>query len=48
VQDDGYETVIHYGVSGAQDIHLLEYNFRFDCHGTSPIRKQPNWAACAK
>lgn len=31
---DGYETVIHYGVSGAQDIHLVECavdNFRFDC-----------------
>jgi len=30
----GYETVIHYGVSGAQDIHLIDCevdNFRFDC-----------------
>lgn len=30
----GYETVIHYGVSGAQDIHLVDCqvdNFRFDC-----------------
>lgn len=30
----GYETVIHYGVSGTQDIHLIETdvdNFRFDC-----------------
>lgn len=30
----GYNTVIHYGVSGAQDIVLLECevdNFRFDC-----------------
>lgn len=30
----GYETVIHYGVSGAQDIRLIETevdNFRFDC-----------------
>lgn len=29
-----YETVIHYGVSGAQDIHLIDCavdNFRFDC-----------------
>lgn len=30
----GYETIIHYGVSGAQDIRLIECqvdNFRFDC-----------------
>lgn len=30
----GYETVIHYGISGAQDIRLIECevdNFRFDC-----------------
>lgn len=30
----GYETVIHYGVSGTQDIHMIECeidNFRFDC-----------------
>ena len=30
----GYETVIHYGVSGAQDIHLIDCEvdgFRFDC-----------------
>lgn len=30
----GYETVIHYGVSGAQDIHLIDCevdNFSFDC-----------------
>lgn len=30
----GYETVIHYGVTGQQDIHLAETdidNFRFDC-----------------
>lgn len=31
----GYETVIHYGVSGAQDIHLIDCavdNFSFDCY----------------
>ena len=31
---EGYETVIHYGISGTQDIHLIECavdNFRFDC-----------------
>ena len=30
----GYETVIHYGVSGAQDIHMIDCevdNLRFDC-----------------
>lgn len=30
----GYETIIHYGVSGTQDIHLIETevdNFKFDC-----------------
>lgn len=30
----GYEIVIHYGVSGDQDIHLIDCqvdNFRFDC-----------------
>lgn len=30
----GYETVIHYGVSGQMDIHLIETDvdgFRFDC-----------------
>lgn len=30
----GYEAVIHYGVSGSQDIHLIECEvdqFRFDC-----------------
>ncbi len=30
----GYETVIHYGVSGVNDIHLIETevdNFKFDC-----------------
>lgn len=31
----GYETIIHYGISGTQDIHMIECqvdNFRFDCN----------------